>query len=538
MPKVSVQAIRLLRYGSLIAGGFALVYFIAVASERTEQLDDAFISYRYALNLAQGHGLVYNIGERVEGFTNLLWTLLVALGFWLHDWDGPTITRPLSVVFGASGLLAAWFYARALLPEPRRWIAALVPVIVVTCSDFLLWHTSGLETPLFICLIVASCWASAVARIWAVVLGCIFATLTRPEGALLAGCLIGVPTLHQIFLARRSGLRACATILAPALVYALFLGLLLLGQFAYYGDPLPNTFAAKIGQIGWRRGAWYVGSFLADGSFWLIPGVLGASWLVPRMRPALLFVLLYIAYIVDIGGDVFDGGRFMATVFPILVVANVATAGIAVGSAWATGGLLLPAALCGCFGLFAPFAPWSIDYSFGPPAQPNTWFNLQKRRNNSHHVVPGEDARVAAKLALMRKAVPGLRTIATIGVGRIGYDGMDIRILDLVGLLERHIAHSNIRVKGSMLLPGHSRTDAAYVLARAPDIIDIPVFAGYKLPGSTTPVIPPPKPGVMDFRGVVHLPCVVELWRNPGLPKDYIFSPALDAWVRKTGISS
>ena len=41
--------------------------------------DDSFISFRYALNLIEGSGLVYNPGERVEGYSNLLWTLLVAL---------------------------------------------------------------------------------------------------------------------------------------------------------------------------------------------------------------------------------------------------------------------------------------------------------------------------------------------------------------------------------------------------------------------------------------------------------------------------
>jgi len=46
----------------------------------TIQIDDAYISYRYAQNLVDGHGLVYNIGERVEGYTNLLWTLMVAGG--------------------------------------------------------------------------------------------------------------------------------------------------------------------------------------------------------------------------------------------------------------------------------------------------------------------------------------------------------------------------------------------------------------------------------------------------------------------------
>src|SRR5205814_1773519 len=42
------------------------------------QVDDAFIVYRYAANLAHGHGFVFNPGERVEGVTCFLWTLILA----------------------------------------------------------------------------------------------------------------------------------------------------------------------------------------------------------------------------------------------------------------------------------------------------------------------------------------------------------------------------------------------------------------------------------------------------------------------------
>jgi hypothetical protein len=51
--------------------------------------EDAFISFRYASNLIQGHGLVYNVGERVEGYTNFLWTLILAGGMALgaDSWE-------------------------------------------------------------------------------------------------------------------------------------------------------------------------------------------------------------------------------------------------------------------------------------------------------------------------------------------------------------------------------------------------------------------------------------------------------------------
>ena len=47
--------------------------------------DDAFISFRYARNLLEGHGLVFNPGEYVEGYSNFLWTLELALLWALFD---------------------------------------------------------------------------------------------------------------------------------------------------------------------------------------------------------------------------------------------------------------------------------------------------------------------------------------------------------------------------------------------------------------------------------------------------------------------
>src|SRR5262245_10458405 len=57
-----------------------LLWALVLATVRRWVCDDAFISFRYADNLVHGLGLVFNAGERVEGFTNFLWTLWIALG--------------------------------------------------------------------------------------------------------------------------------------------------------------------------------------------------------------------------------------------------------------------------------------------------------------------------------------------------------------------------------------------------------------------------------------------------------------------------
>jgi hypothetical protein len=114
--------------------------------------DDAFISYRYAQNLVAGHGLVYNVGERVEGYTNFLWTMLaaavLALGIDMVWWSYVSgIVLALALLFGT--------YRLALRLVGPPW--ALVAALVVATSQSVLIHTArgaGLETGLFALLVL------------------------------------------------------------------------------------------------------------------------------------------------------------------------------------------------------------------------------------------------------------------------------------------------------------------------------------------------------------------------------------------------
>src|SRR5512143_2619799 len=76
----------------------SLFYWYALGGDA---VDDAYISFRYAQNAILGHGLVFNPGERVEGFTNFLWTaMMVPL-----EGAGGDVGRA-SVVLGAMFALA------------------------------------------------------------------------------------------------------------------------------------------------------------------------------------------------------------------------------------------------------------------------------------------------------------------------------------------------------------------------------------------------------------------------------------------------
>jgi hypothetical protein len=129
----------------------ALAALFALGIVRAVQLawvcDDSFISLRYAENLVAGHGLVYNPGERVEGYTNLLWTLVLAALLRLGVDPIRAAELPgIAAYAGLAALLAweSWRRSRA----PGRAFLPLAAGLVLVCDDFHVWATGGLETAL------------------------------------------------------------------------------------------------------------------------------------------------------------------------------------------------------------------------------------------------------------------------------------------------------------------------------------------------------------------------------------------------------
>src|SRR5437867_3988405 len=230
---------------------FAFAYFIVRAHYYSSWMDDdAFISYRYARNLARGAGLVYNVGERVEGYSNFLWTLLLAGAHRLGA-PLPEIARALGVAFAvATGVLLLAF---PVLPPGNPGAKALL-VILPTVALFLTdswaaWAVGGLENPLGAFLVASTFLlyfrslsarnplpAAATAGVLATL-----AALTHPSYAVF-GLLLGA---HSIANAVRS--RAWHRPIALA-VPALIVGAPYIAwKIGYYGHVLPNTFRDKVG---------------------------------------------------------------------------------------------------------------------------------------------------------------------------------------------------------------------------------------------------------------------------------------------------
>ncbi len=190
------RALRLVLYAAACLVWLALLAWFASVSWFLT--DDAFISFRYARNLLEGHGLAFNPGERVEGYTNFLWVLELA-AIWGALGIRPEHAAPwLSVGFTA-GTLAVMLWWAARMPGLRhRGLAAWMALgLVCGSATFAVWTSGGgLETRQFTFFVLGavvclSLYRSSGRGLLAASLSLALAVLTRPEGVLIAAVCLG-----------------------------------------------------------------------------------------------------------------------------------------------------------------------------------------------------------------------------------------------------------------------------------------------------------------------------------------------------------
>ncbi|MFO7675636.1 MAG: tetratricopeptide repeat protein [bacterium] len=304
--------------------------FIWQASTSAFLQDDSFITYRYARNVARGLGPVFNPGERVEGYTNFLWMMMLAV---LALIGLPfTVIIPLSQVIGVLCGIGTVVLFCLLLRRHGTGPPALAPVAALLLGlngAFSYWHVSGMETGLFTFLLAAAAWywlkpgdraRDLVSA--STLLG--LSALTRPEGAMffaLFGLHYVIRRLAARDLLSRAGLGRLGLFLLP---FVVLVAPLYAWRLGWYGYLFPNTFYAKTGASTayFKAGVEYLWFFLRAYGLW------GAAFVVPvalaawrnRLRPAdplffcLLLLVAHALYVVWVGGDVLRNWRFFVPV--------------------------------------------------------------------------------------------------------------------------------------------------------------------------------------------------------------------------------
>jgi len=310
--------------------------------------DDAFISFRYTRNLLEGHGLVFNPGERVEGYTNFLWILELA-AIWGLFGIRPEHAAPwLSVAYTVATIAAIlWWVARLPSLQYRGLTSWMTLGLLCSSATFAAWTSGGgLETRQFTFFIVAtvvclSLYPNNTRGLLAASFCLAAAELTRPEGLLLAVCCFAWFALQRLLAEKRVNTTLLLQILYLVAPFALLVAAHFLFRYAYYGEWLPNSYYAKHIRPWYESGFRYlVAAAIETGLYLLLPlayVALRTRWQNHRdciYALSLLCVVAHAAYLLPIGGDYFEY-RPLDFYWPLLALP--AAEGIAIlGSSLAT----------------------------------------------------------------------------------------------------------------------------------------------------------------------------------------------------------
>jgi arabinofuranosyltransferase len=431
------------RWSLVLAAGAALALGIAANG----LVDDAYIQFRYAANLAAGNGMVFNAGERIEGASGGVWIGALALGPLLGA-DPGVSGRLLSLALTVAATLAAGVAIGRVAGPRAGAAAALLWASVPTTA---MYAASGLETSAYALVL----WLAVLAAVgpplrlpWLAGVGL---AVVRPDGVVLGAA--ATPWIGRLGRPARSVLLGT---LAGAAAMAL-------ARVAYFGAPLPRPVTVKgfSAAAGPGMGLSYLGHAVLE--WWpllLALPMLAVRWrtLLPAVTPVAVWTLLVVAR----GGDWMPGSRYL---LPLLVLLVGAAAALSRLSRWTR--LAAPLlAVWACL-LLAPIP------NPGVPVAGKAWRAMAELRTQSRWW--------EALGAALRRTVPPGTTLATGAAGALPYSS-GLPTLDMTGLCSVVTAHHDGR-------PGHRLWGIRQAIGRCDVIYTLGLFK--------------PLPQVLDPRAVL-----------------------------------
>lgn len=447
--------------------------------------DDGFIALRYAKNLADGHGLVFNVGApAVEGYTQLLWVLLAA-GVERLGLEVTAATAAVEVSIAALLFVLVVRVAHRTASPRARDAAALGAALFLALSPTaVVWSTGGLGTALHALCVFATVTGLVALRrggsVIAVACAATLVTLARFDGLFHLGLAgLGYAVVCLVARDRAAFLRG----LGAGAITALAFGVQTLWRHATYGDWLPNTARAKVG-FGARaleRGADYVASHalsVPSALLLTLALVAAATLALRRLRRApceegellilgAVLVLGAWVYPLLVGGDFMPMGRFMLPAVPFLAL----VAGRLVGSAWVARGAPL-GALVGAV-LLAGWTP----ALFGAPPSPESWREAVSFRWGRAYETEAAFRRGVIERAqhwawegrALAEHLPPDASLVRGAVGAVGYYS-GIVLYDRFGLTDREAATRFEPDLTRRVMPGHDRrAPVTFFADREPD---------------------------------------------------------------------
>lgn len=420
--------------------------------------DDAYITMRYAANVRAGYGLVFNPGERVEGYSHPLWLgLLICAAYF--GFNLILATKLLGLMAALGTIFLCWRIVRVLSPQ-EHWLTSLALLPLITNVPFAVYTMSGLETALYSLWLagIVYAWLKNSSRAHGLIWGCgLAAALTRPEGILIMAVIacwrslslsrtpFSLPRPHWLSMGAAFFLFTCFSI----------------WRYAYFGDWLPNTFYAKppgvFSSMSFLSPLIYVRDYLVEDNVWLWLALGLFLWRQGPIRQKSVFVALFLLTISEIvfvfytRGDWMALHRFLVPLTPLLLACGVA--GL---FQWAPRSMaILMFTFIGCLNLIRTA---EIRQQFLQGVYP-------------YNVMAGQPQEQAGRW--LRQNFSPHTLVACKRIGGIAYFS-GCRILDMLGLVDRRLAQ--IRYRSPLRGEAEYKQMAAEIYRRTPDVIILVVM--------------------------------------------------------------
>jgi len=476
---------------SLIGFLLILLIFITHAVYLNCIAEDAFISFRFAKNLANGHGLVWNIGDSpVEGYTNFLWVILCALGI-KSGLNISVFAQSIGLIASIMTLVFAYMFARKIFNLTK--LQSLIPPLLLSVSGpFATWAESGMETNLFGMFVLIGCYYftyslaySTKKEMFFAYVAILLATLTRPEGFMVF-CILTALSLTFSGYNIKNSIRE---ILYPVISYLLPFSVYFIWRFKYFGYLLPNTYYAKTGGTFYQylRGGTYVLYFALFFILPFLPLIAIYIWenyktgsklfkiLTFKMKinsdPGTfvfsVLILFFILYIIFVGGDYMAMYRFFVPILPeiYILLGYIIIKLISEDSFnFKRSTLITALTAIAIAGTLLQSTPMEMKLFKQPSCLNGSYRGLLIEKWHS------------ARLTLIGKFFHDYKkndddSLATVAIGAVSYYS-DLKIYDQLGLVDPYIAHKKNNDKPiGKGLPGHEKGDLKYLLSKNPTYI-------------------------------------------------------------------
>jgi len=426
----------------------AILIFSYFAYKLSFIQDDAYITYRFVANFLNGDGLVYNIGERIEGFTNFGWTIYLIL-WGAIGLNYILISQITGFLFGV-GIVALTYTLALIVFEKNRLYASMATMLVAFNLSLAHWSPAGLETAAFAFFAMLSIYWF-IQRSWLLTFSILMAVWIRPDGVVIAGLLIIIEAILNRKIPRFT-LLSNAVALVLSLPFVVF-------KYIYYGTIIPNPFYAKtafnLSQL--KNGLEYTGTFVSDYAFFGA-GFVIALLIYKRLSRAARIIwwvsILFTIYVILIGGDVLKVHRFFLPIFGTTAILTIVSLQFLVEKFF-NRFMRTAAVVIATVGLI-------ILTVYLP-------FEFVNRYNSTER---GFTQKMRTKAQYMKESDSTNFSVALATIGIFGYELIGHRIVDILGLTDSTIAkHSEEPIEGMRSTWKEVKHNSEYLLSSNLDYI-------------------------------------------------------------------